>query len=59
VLNISGKVIGAGQPAIDVVFPLAFLWKVAMFALFQCFSIFQSNYKVIGKQGDIRTRNRK
>jgi hypothetical protein len=40
-LDIIRKVIGDGQPAICVVFPLALLSEVAMFALSQCFSIFQ------------------
>jgi hypothetical protein len=39
VLYIIAKVIGNGQPAICAVFPLALLSEVAMFALFQCFSI--------------------
>jgi hypothetical protein len=41
VLDIITKVIGAGQPTIHVVFFLALLLEVAMFALFQSFSILQ------------------
>jgi hypothetical protein len=39
VLDISGKVIGVGQ--LCVLFSLALLLEVAMFALFQGFSTFQ------------------